>query len=217
MLWVGCRFVALADIKAAKGLEIIDFGAGHASASETLCRRIIGALKAEAPLNELKHSLSRRCGSLLSRKNSLFRCIGNLPKRWYYISSSHDDGWPDSLDSSESPFFPLLNREIAGHTRDTITRNTRSNLRSPCRRRARVFWCGATRLRKISRMGARRIPMVVCLPAAYPAGGSRARVLVAYEFIDHPGDLAASGRLHFGHRRRWQARQKALPQPGHAA
>ena len=171
MLWVGCRFVALADTKAAKGLKIIDFGAGHASASETLCRRIIGALKAEAPLNELKHSLIRRCGSRLSRKYSLFRCVRNFPKLWCYISSLHDDGWPDSLESAKFPVFPLLNREIAGHTRDTITRNTRSNLRSPCRRRARVFWRGATRLRKISRMGARRILTGVCLPAAYPAGG----------------------------------------------
>ena len=60
-VWVGYRFVALAGTKAAKGLKIIDFGAGHASASETLCGRIIGALMAEVLLNELKHSLIRRC------------------------------------------------------------------------------------------------------------------------------------------------------------
>ncbi len=51
-VWGGYRFVALADTKAANGLKIIDLGAGHASAHETLCGRIIGALKAEALLNE---------------------------------------------------------------------------------------------------------------------------------------------------------------------
>ena len=43
-VWVGYRFVALAGTKAAKGLKIIDFGAGHASASETLCGRIMCGL-----------------------------------------------------------------------------------------------------------------------------------------------------------------------------
>ena len=51
-VWGGYRFVALADTKDANGLKIIDLGAGHASANETLCGRIIGALKAEALLNE---------------------------------------------------------------------------------------------------------------------------------------------------------------------
>ena len=51
-VWGGYRFVALADTKAVNGLKIIDLGAGHASANETLCGRIIGALKAEALLNE---------------------------------------------------------------------------------------------------------------------------------------------------------------------
>jgi hypothetical protein len=51
-VWGGYRFVALSDPKAANGLKIIDLGAGHSSASETLCGRIIGALKAEALLNE---------------------------------------------------------------------------------------------------------------------------------------------------------------------
>lgn len=43
---VGYRFVALAGTKAAKGLKIIDFGAGHASASasETACGRIMRGL-----------------------------------------------------------------------------------------------------------------------------------------------------------------------------
>jgi hypothetical protein len=51
-VWGGYRFVAVADAKATGGLKIIDLGAGHASASETLCGRIIGALKTEALLNE---------------------------------------------------------------------------------------------------------------------------------------------------------------------
>jgi hypothetical protein len=51
-VWGGYRFVALADSKAASGLKIIDLGAGHGSASETLCGRIIGALKTDALLNE---------------------------------------------------------------------------------------------------------------------------------------------------------------------
>ena len=51
-VWASYRFVALADTQKEHGLKIIDLGAGHASASETLCRRIIGALKAEALLNE---------------------------------------------------------------------------------------------------------------------------------------------------------------------
>ena len=51
-VWAGYRFVALTDAQQPKGLRIIDLGAGHASASETLCGRIIGALKSEALLNE---------------------------------------------------------------------------------------------------------------------------------------------------------------------
>ena len=51
-VWAGYRFVALADHQEAHRLKIIDLGAGHASASQTLCGRIISALKAEALLNE---------------------------------------------------------------------------------------------------------------------------------------------------------------------
>jgi hypothetical protein len=51
-VWGGYRFVVLADSADASGLKIIDLGAGHSSGSETLCGRIIGALKAEALLNE---------------------------------------------------------------------------------------------------------------------------------------------------------------------
>jgi hypothetical protein len=51
-VWAGYRFVVLADSTDPSGLKVIDLGAGHSSASETLCGRIIGALKAEALLNE---------------------------------------------------------------------------------------------------------------------------------------------------------------------
>ena len=51
-VWGGYRFVALADAKSTGGLKVVDFGAGHASASETLCGRVLAALKAEALLNE---------------------------------------------------------------------------------------------------------------------------------------------------------------------
>ncbi|MCZ0954488.1 MAG: DUF499 domain-containing protein [Rhodospirillaceae bacterium] len=51
-VWASYRFVALADTEEKHGLKIIDLGAGHSSGSETLCGRVIGALKAEARLNE---------------------------------------------------------------------------------------------------------------------------------------------------------------------
>ena len=51
-VWAGYRFVALADTQKENGLKIIDLGSGHSSASETLCGRIIGSLKAEGLLNE---------------------------------------------------------------------------------------------------------------------------------------------------------------------
>ena len=51
-VWSGYRFVVLSDSQSANGLKVIDLGAGHASASETLCGRIIGALKTEALLND---------------------------------------------------------------------------------------------------------------------------------------------------------------------
>jgi hypothetical protein len=51
-VWAGYRYVVLVDRSEADGLKVIDLGAGHASASETLCGRIVAALKAEALLNE---------------------------------------------------------------------------------------------------------------------------------------------------------------------
>ena len=51
-VWGGYRFVALADIGAESSLRIIDLGAGHSSANETLCGRVITALMTEALLSE---------------------------------------------------------------------------------------------------------------------------------------------------------------------
>jgi hypothetical protein len=51
-VWGDYRFAVLADGQEADGLKIIDLGAGHSSSGETLCGRVIGALKSEALLNE---------------------------------------------------------------------------------------------------------------------------------------------------------------------
>ena len=52
-VWGGYRFAALADNKEPDGLsKPIDLGAGHSSGSETLCGRVISALKSGALLNE---------------------------------------------------------------------------------------------------------------------------------------------------------------------
>jgi hypothetical protein len=51
-VWAGYRYVVIADNQEADGLKVIDLGAGHASAAETLCGRIIAALKSHALLNE---------------------------------------------------------------------------------------------------------------------------------------------------------------------
>ncbi|MEW6375071.1 MAG: hypothetical protein AB1502_04680 [Thermodesulfobacteriota bacterium] len=51
-VWGEYRFVIIADNKEPDGLQAIDLGAGHASAAETLCGRVITALKSKALLNE---------------------------------------------------------------------------------------------------------------------------------------------------------------------
>ena len=51
-VWGDYRFAVLADGQEADGLKVIDLGAGHSSSGETLCGRVIGALKSEALLNE---------------------------------------------------------------------------------------------------------------------------------------------------------------------
>jgi len=51
-VWGGYRFVVIADSQEPDGLKTIDLGAGHSSGSETLCGRVITALKSQALLNE---------------------------------------------------------------------------------------------------------------------------------------------------------------------
>ena len=51
-VWGDYRFAVLADAQEADGLKVIDLGAGHSSSDETLCGRVIAALKSEALLNE---------------------------------------------------------------------------------------------------------------------------------------------------------------------
>jgi hypothetical protein len=51
-VWASYRFVAVADAQEEGGLKVIDLGAGHSGASETLCGRVLAALKAEGLLNE---------------------------------------------------------------------------------------------------------------------------------------------------------------------
>ncbi|MGP8076053.1 MAG: DUF499 domain-containing protein [Thermoplasmata archaeon] len=51
-IWAGYRFVVIYDQKSADTLHVIDLGAGHASAGQTLTTRIMAALKSEGYLNE---------------------------------------------------------------------------------------------------------------------------------------------------------------------
>lgn len=51
-VWGDYRFAIVADGQETDGLKVIDLGAGHSSSGETLCGRVISALKSEALLNE---------------------------------------------------------------------------------------------------------------------------------------------------------------------
>jgi hypothetical protein len=51
-VWGGYRFVVIADNQEPDGLKTIDLGAGHSSGAETLCGRVITALKSQELLNE---------------------------------------------------------------------------------------------------------------------------------------------------------------------
>ncbi len=51
-IWASYRFVVLADREEADGVKVIDLGAGHASANESLAGRVLTALKAEGLLND---------------------------------------------------------------------------------------------------------------------------------------------------------------------
>jgi len=51
-VWGAYRFAVIFDSQTADGLKPIDLGAGHASSGETLCGRVVTALKSQALLNE---------------------------------------------------------------------------------------------------------------------------------------------------------------------
>ncbi len=51
-VWGDYRFAVVADGQEPDGLKVVDLGAGHSSSGETLCGRVISALKSEALLNE---------------------------------------------------------------------------------------------------------------------------------------------------------------------
>ncbi len=51
-VWGGYRFAVMAEAREPDGLKVIDLGAGHSSSGETLCGRVITALKSQAILSE---------------------------------------------------------------------------------------------------------------------------------------------------------------------
>jgi hypothetical protein len=51
-VWGDYRFVVLADNQESCGLKVIDLGAGHSSQGETMCGRIVTALKSQGLLSE---------------------------------------------------------------------------------------------------------------------------------------------------------------------
>jgi hypothetical protein len=51
-VWAAYRYVVIADNRENDGLKVIDLGAGHASAGETLCGRVVAALKSGGLLSE---------------------------------------------------------------------------------------------------------------------------------------------------------------------
>lgn len=51
-VWGGYRYIIIVDNQEPDGLKTIDLGAGHSSSGETLCGRVLAALKSQALLNE---------------------------------------------------------------------------------------------------------------------------------------------------------------------
>lgn len=51
-VWAGYRYALIADTTEKDGLKVIDLGAGHSSSNETLCGRVITALKSQGILSE---------------------------------------------------------------------------------------------------------------------------------------------------------------------
>jgi hypothetical protein len=51
-VWAAYRYVALADNSESDGLKIIDLGAGHATDDDSLCARVVGAMRSGGLFNE---------------------------------------------------------------------------------------------------------------------------------------------------------------------
>jgi hypothetical protein len=51
-VWASYRYVVVLDPSEKDGLKVIDLGAGHSGSGETLCGRVIAALKSSSLLNE---------------------------------------------------------------------------------------------------------------------------------------------------------------------
>ncbi len=51
-VWASYRYVVLLDPQERDGLKVVDLGAGHSGGGETLCGRVIAALKSSSLLNE---------------------------------------------------------------------------------------------------------------------------------------------------------------------
>jgi len=51
-VWASYRFIILSDVREKDGLKVINLGVGYSSSRETLCGRVITALKSEGLLNE---------------------------------------------------------------------------------------------------------------------------------------------------------------------
>ena len=73
-VWAGYRYIALYDAKSETGITVIDLGAGHANAGETLTGRVITTLKSRALLNE-----SPAAGYLERRWGEPFKKSGAWP------------------------------------------------------------------------------------------------------------------------------------------
>jgi hypothetical protein len=73
-VWAGYRYIVLYDTKEESGVTVIDLGAGHANAGETLSGRVISTLKSRALLNE-----SPGAGYLVRRWPEPFKKSGAWP------------------------------------------------------------------------------------------------------------------------------------------
>jgi hypothetical protein len=88
-VWGGYRFVVIADSQEPDGLKTIDLGAGHSSAGETLCGRVITALKSQALLNESRSGVYRTqlaAGAQGIRRLAAGQLAAELPERLSYAA-----------------------------------------------------------------------------------------------------------------------------------